>query len=511
MDYISFSFPYSSKPGVILIVNVKYGWKLQHSSWRLLTLLIPLQLVAQQLMSTEPKRLARYLIPEKEESCSTYNMLQISSNLFRWTKEVVYADHYERALTVGILSIQGGTEPGVMLYMLPLAPGNSKAISHHGWGTPFDSFRCCYGTGVESFSKLGDSIDFEEEGEVPGLYIIQYISSSFTWKSGQILINQKVDHVVSWDPHLRVTITFPLDMGEGQLSALNLRIPTRTHLEGAEAAINDESLQIPAPGTFLSITQRWTRDDKLTLRLPISLRLEKIRPKYASIQAILYGPYLLVGHTTGDWNIKNVSADSLSEWITPIPAAYNDHLVTFSQRTRHSDSTSFLINSNHIITMGNHSRSGNNSALHSTFRLILADKSSSKLSTSMDAIGKSVMLEPFDHPGMLVVYRETDKNHNLQVAKHGHSVFRLVAGLDLRKGTVSLEAERHKGCFLYGGVNKHTGERLKLKCNLDKTNHTVIQAASFEMKKGMSKYHPMSFVANGQREISSGVITELQK
>ena len=64
--------------------------------------------------------------------------------------------------------------------------------------------------------------------------------------------------------------------------------------------------------------------------------------------------------------------------------------------------------------------------------LIFANKSSSKPSTSMDVIGKSVMLEPFDHPGMLVVYQEADSNLNLQVAKHDHSVFCLVAGLDSR-------------------------------------------------------------------------------
>ena len=73
------------------------------------------------------------------------------------------------------------------------------------------------------------------------------------------------------------------------------------------------------------------------------------RTEYASIQAILYGPCLLAGHTTSDWDIKNVAADSLSEWITPIPAAHNDHLVNVSQRSR--PSTSFLINSNSTITI----------------------------------------------------------------------------------------------------------------------------------------------------------------
>jgi len=67
--------------------------------------------------------------------------------------------------------------------------------------------------------------------------------------------------------------------------------------------------------------------------------------------------------------------------------------------------------------------------------LILANKSSSKPSTRTDAIGKSVMLEQFDHPGMLVVYQETDGNLNLQVAEHDH--FLLGCGIGF-KYSVSL-------------------------------------------------------------------------
>lgn len=67
---------------------------------------------------------------------------------------------------------------------------------------PFVSFK-----GIESFSKLGDSIYFEEKGNSIGLYIIQYIPSSLDWKSGQVSVSQKIEPVVSWDNRLRVTIT----------------------------------------------------------------------------------------------------------------------------------------------------------------------------------------------------------------------------------------------------------------------------------------------------------------
>lgn len=61
---------------------------------------------------------------------------------------MAYADYYERALTNGVLSIQRGRDPGVMIYMLPLQPGASKARTYHKWGSPFNDFWCCYGTGI---------------------------------------------------------------------------------------------------------------------------------------------------------------------------------------------------------------------------------------------------------------------------------------------------------------------------------------------------------------------------
>ena len=36
-----------------------------------------------------------------------------------------------------------------------------------GWGTPFDSFWCCYGTAVESFAKLADDVFFWRAGDGP--------------------------------------------------------------------------------------------------------------------------------------------------------------------------------------------------------------------------------------------------------------------------------------------------------------------------------------------------------
>ncbi|XP_058199393.1 uncharacterized protein LOC131314625 [Rhododendron vialii] len=447
---------------------------------------------------SDPKRLANTLQTENEESCTTYNMLKVSRHLFRWTKEMAYADFYERALTNGVLSIQRGREPGVMIYMLPQGPGTSKAVSYHGWGTKFNSFWCCYGTGIESFSKLGDSIYFEEQGNVPGLYIIQYISSSINWKSGKIFINQKVEPAVSWDPRLQVTLTVSSkEEGSSLTSALHLRIPIWTYPDGAKAVLNGQDMSLPSPGNFLSVSRNWSPGDKITLELLISLRTEAIkddRPEHASTQAILYGPYLLAGLTSGDWDIKRDSSASLSDWITPIPASYNSHLITLSQKS--GNSTLALTNSNHSITMENFPISGTNASVRATFRLVLNESTSSEFADPKDFLGKSVVLEPFDFPGMVVVHGGKDESLEVSNSDNGKdSVFRLVAGIDGKTGTASLESKSQEGCF----VNYKSSSSIKLSCNSESSDPEFKQTASFVLGNGISQYHPISFVAKGAK------------
>ncbi|KAG5403129.1 hypothetical protein IGI04_009248 [Brassica rapa subsp. trilocularis] len=416
----------------------------------------------------DPKRMATTLQTENEESCTTYNMLKVSRNLFRWTKEVSYADYYERALTNGVLGIQRGTEPGLMIYMLPLGKGVSKAVTYHGWGTPYDSFWCCYGTGIESFSKLGDSIYFQEDGESPALYVTQYISSSLDWKTTGLTLSQRVIPVVSWDPYMRVTFSFSSSKGGmGKESTLNLRIPVWTNSESAKVSFNGQPLKVPAS------------DD---------------RPEYSSLQAILYGPYLLAGLTSRDWSITTQPKDG--KWISSIPETHNTHLVTLSQQ---SGNLSYVLsNNNQTITMEVSPEPGTQAAVAATFRLVTAD-SKGKVSIPEELIGSVVMIEPSDFPGMLVT-QATDSSLAVQDSSsidQEASSFRLVAGVDGNPGSISLRLESKKGCFVYSDQTLKAGMKLKLKCDSDASDDKFKQAASFRLRKGMSQYNPMSFVMSG--------------
>lgn len=443
---------------------------------------------------SDPKRLADKLTTEDEESCTTYNMLKVSRNLFRWTKEMAYADYYERALTNGVLSIQRGREPGVMIYMLPQGPGQSKAFSYHKWGSKFDSFWCCYGTGIESFSKLGDSIYFEEMGKTPTLYIIQFISSSFTWKSGGITISQKIDPVSSSEPYLQLSLSISSHQPSTQTSTINLRIPFWTSSSGAKSTFNSQPLTMPSPGNFLTLTKQWNSNDKLTITLPINLRTEAIqddRKEYASIKAILFGPYLMVGLTSKDWNIDATNSTSLSNYITPIPSSsYNSQLISLSHQP--NDQKLFISNSNYSLTMNKIAISGTDDSIHATFRLIQVEK--------------SVMLEPFDLPGCLVAHQGpnkgfevgyvTDREHITAYDVKAVYLFNMmVPGLNGKENSVSFESTDNEGCFIASGDDETS---LVLGCK-ENGDDAFVENASFFMEKGVREYHSISFVAKGVR------------
>ncbi|KAF3664518.1 hypothetical protein T459_31515 [Capsicum annuum] len=400
---------------------------------------------------SDPKWLAR---TENEESCTTYNMLKVSRHLFKWTKEMAYADYYERALTNGVLTTTTGEH---------------------------------------------NSIPF---GAATGL--IQYIPSSLDWKSGKVSVSQKIEPVVSWDNRLRVIIRISsTGRSSGPSSTLNLRIPIWTHSSGVNATLNGKDLSLPTPGNFLTVTNTWGQGDKITLELPMILRTEAIkddRPEHATVQAILFGPYLLAGHSSGDWYIVANSTTALSDLITPIPADYNANLISLMQES--GNTTFVLTNSNQSFQMEKYPEAGTNAAVSATFRLISLDKSSVKPSEYKDLIGKQVMLELFDLPEMFISHQGQEQSLGIaDSSDEGGSLFRVTAGLDGKDSTVSLESESQKGCFIYSGVDYKSSSTVKLSSNTKSSDAGFKQAASFTFGNGISIILLVSS-RKGQRETS---------
>ncbi|MCR5796808.1 MAG: glycoside hydrolase family 127 protein [Eubacterium sp.] len=117
------------------------------------------------------------------ETCNTYNMLKLSRNLFAITLDKKYMDFYENTFINAILSSQN-PETGMTMYFQPMATGYFKVYS-----TPFDSFWCCTGTGMENFTKLGDTFYLHDDESI---YINCYFSSDLETEDGKISINSSI-------------------------------------------------------------------------------------------------------------------------------------------------------------------------------------------------------------------------------------------------------------------------------------------------------------------------------
>ncbi len=211
------------------------------------------------------------------ETCNTYNMLKLTEHVFGWEPKVEYADFYERALYNDILASQ---EPrmGMFTYFMSLEPGLFKTYS-----TPYDSFWCCVGTGMENHTKYGEAIYFHGADSV---YVNLFIPSELSWPEKGLRLEQRTDYPKSGRTVLTVK--------EGPDSALDLRLRCPGWAAGPVTfGLNGRPLDVPGtPGTYASIRRAWKKGDRLEVTIPMAVRTEAM-PDDPDTVAFVYGPVVL--------------------------------------------------------------------------------------------------------------------------------------------------------------------------------------------------------------------------
>jgi len=229
----------------------------------------------------DPDALAHSLVTNNQETCTTYNMLKITRKLIGWTGDAKYGDFYERAYINGILPVQR-PDNGQMIYYMPLAGGDTK-----NWGTPHETFWCCYCTGIESFAKLNDSIYFHDKDSV---YVNLFVPSELTWKAKGFALTQKTDFPEAEDSTFTVHLRKPTKM------AINLRVPYWT--DGFHVTINGRLVPVAARKShYMKILRPWEDGDMIRVEMPMHLHTEPM-PDDPTLQAVMYGPTVLAGVMT---------------------------------------------------------------------------------------------------------------------------------------------------------------------------------------------------------------------
>lgn len=213
-----------------------------------------------------------------QECCCAYNMMKLTRHLHSWNGDPRYVDYYERNLFNHRL---GGIQPetGHSIYFLSMAPGAWKTLN-----TEDNTFWCCTGSAVEDYSKLNDSIYYQDDH---GISVNLFIASELDARERGVRLRQET----KFPDEPRTSLI----VGETPSApwTLRLRIPSWT--DSATVKVNGKPLEgIPGGGSYLSISRTWKKGDRVELGVPMRLAAEPM-PDDAAMQAFLYGPIVLAG------------------------------------------------------------------------------------------------------------------------------------------------------------------------------------------------------------------------
>ena len=210
------------------------------------------------------------------ETCNTYNMLRLSRMLYTTSADSKYMDYYERALYNHILStinpIQGG-----FVYFTPIRPGHYRVYSQ-----PQTSFWCCVGSGIENHARYGEMIYSHKADEE--LVVNLFIPSTLKW--GKTVIEQ-----INNFPAEEGT-TLLINPKKASEFIVSIRVPEWTSGDRMNPRVNGEAVEGVIEEGFLKIDRKWTKGDRLTVDLPMSLRAVQL-PDMSENYSFMYGPMVL--------------------------------------------------------------------------------------------------------------------------------------------------------------------------------------------------------------------------
>ena len=218
------------------------------------------------------------------ETCNTYNMLKLTRELFKITGNRKYADYYENTFINAILSSQN-PDTGMTTYFQPMATGFFKVYS-----SKTGNFWCCTGSGMENFSKLGDSIYYKDDNSV---YVIRFTSSELTWEEKGLIITQESDIPMT------DTVSFTIHTSGNPASAdIVLRVPDWIAASPV-VSVNGAETKVEVVNGFIRLLGTWNDGDVITYRMPMEVKVYGLADN-ENVVAFKYGPVVLSANLGND-------------------------------------------------------------------------------------------------------------------------------------------------------------------------------------------------------------------
>lgn len=206
------------------------------------------------------------------ETCNIYNMLKMTKLLFMITGEAKYADWYENAFINSILSSQNPIT-GMTTYFQPMAGGYFKTYSDR-----HNKFWCCTGSGMENFSKLGESFYFHTKKDI---VVNQYISSRVTFNGSMF---EMITDIPSTDKAV-------FRVGGNFRGKILFRLPD--WLAGdVKVCLNEKEVSFTKSKGYAVLSGPFKAGTEIEITLPMQVKAYNL-PDGENTYAFKYGPVVL--------------------------------------------------------------------------------------------------------------------------------------------------------------------------------------------------------------------------
>ena len=241
-----------------------------------------------------------------ETQCGSWAIFKVGKYLAGFTGDARYGDWIERVAINGVgASIPTSPNGRVMYYSDYNMHGGSKFLA--------DGWTCCAGTRPQAVADYYDLIYFKD---ADSLYVNLFIPSTVKWNHADtdITVAQATGFPQTDETELTVHAAKPVEC------TLAVRVPN--WLAGAMTAkLNGQDVPVQAdPLHWARFHRTWTQGDKLTIKLPMELRVSRLSDA-AYPAAVQYGPVALAFRAGATGLLRKFDADHPAQSLKRDPAA----------------------------------------------------------------------------------------------------------------------------------------------------------------------------------------------
>ena len=215
-----------------------------------------------------------------ETGCGSWAAFKLMRYLLQFTGQARYGDWGERLFYNGIGAALPVTKEGKTFYYSDYRMAGGMKVYY------WDAWPCCAGTYIQAVSDYPNLIYYKD---ATSLYVNLFVPSEVTWKrSGS---DVKLTQETSYPETDTTTLKFA--MAQSTSFPLKFRVPAWTR--DVSAKLNGAPLQIDAaPGSWCVIDRKWSTDDTLELRIPLTWRLAAADKEHPDRVAAVRGPVAMV-------------------------------------------------------------------------------------------------------------------------------------------------------------------------------------------------------------------------